>query len=167
MIQSEATKYFGLGLIDTGNLVHSAIVSGEIWEAIGGKMRESMDYKVWTADGQSDRLQVLGIGELWPIYLEGMKECFLLEPLVIQGLSHSVNLRISFLMGHNLKINSKEKEVALRSVKDGSTSRAQLVDGRYHSFISKKTGRVLKTMEEQMILSQAWRIPEIRSASTH
>ena len=27
---------FGLVLIDTGNLVHSAIVSGEFWEAIGG-----------------------------------------------------------------------------------------------------------------------------------
>ena len=45
-------------------------------------------------------------------------------------------------------------------VKDGSTSRAGLVKGRYHSFISKKTGRVLKTTEEQMILSQVWTIPQ-------
>ena len=41
----------GLALIDTGNLVHSAIVLGEFWEAIGGKMSESMDYKVGTTDG--------------------------------------------------------------------------------------------------------------------
>ena len=34
---------FGLALIDTGNLIHSAIVSGEFWEAIGGKMSKSMD----------------------------------------------------------------------------------------------------------------------------
>ena len=34
---------FGLGLINTGNLVHSAIVSGEFWEAIGGKISNSMD----------------------------------------------------------------------------------------------------------------------------
>ena len=60
---------FGLALIDTGNLVHSAIVSGQFWEGIGGKMREYMDYKVGTADGQSERFQVLGIGEPWPIYL--------------------------------------------------------------------------------------------------
>ena len=65
---------FGLALIVTGNLVHSAIVLGEFWESIGGKMIESMDYKVGTADGQSDGLQVLGIGEPWPIYLEGMEE---------------------------------------------------------------------------------------------
>ena len=57
---------FQLALIDTGNLVHSAIVSGEFWDAIGGKMRESIDYKVGTADGQSDQLQVLGIGKPWP-----------------------------------------------------------------------------------------------------
>ena len=35
---------FGLGLINTGNLVHSAIVSGEFWKAI--KISNSMDYKV-------------------------------------------------------------------------------------------------------------------------
>ena len=61
---------FGLALIDTGNLVYSAIVSGEFWEAIGGKISNSMDFKVGTADGQRDGLQVLVIGEPWPIYLE-------------------------------------------------------------------------------------------------
>ena len=34
---------FGLALIDAGNLVHSAIVSGEFWEAIGGKISNSME----------------------------------------------------------------------------------------------------------------------------
>ena len=72
-----------LVLIDIGNLVHSTIVSGEFWEAIGSKMSKSMDFKVGTADGKSDGLQVLGIGEPWPIYLKGMEECFILEPLVI------------------------------------------------------------------------------------
>ena len=72
-------------LIDTGNLVHSAIVSGEFWEAIGGKISNSMDDKVGTADGQSEGLHALGVGEPWPIYiyLEGMEECSILEPLVI------------------------------------------------------------------------------------
>ena len=84
---------FGLVLI----VVHSVIVSGEFWEAIGGKISNSMDYKVGTADGQSEGLQVLGVGEPWPIYLEGMEECYILEPLVIRGLSHSVNLGTSFL----------------------------------------------------------------------
>ena len=34
---------FGLVLINNGNLVHSAIVSGEFWEAIGGQISNSMD----------------------------------------------------------------------------------------------------------------------------
>ena len=76
-------------------------------------MRKSIDYKVETADGQSDGLQVLDGGEPWPIYLEGMEECYILEPLVIKGLSHSINLGIPFLMKHNLKINCMEEEVAL------------------------------------------------------
>ena len=42
-----------------GNLVYSAIVSGEFWEAIVGKISNFMDYKVGTADGQSEGLQVL------------------------------------------------------------------------------------------------------------
>ena len=67
---------FGLALIDTGNLVHSTIVSGKFWEAIGGKISYSMDYKVGTADGQSEGLQVLGVGQPWPIYLEGIEECY-------------------------------------------------------------------------------------------
>ena len=104
---------FGLALIDTGNLVHSAIVSGEFWEAIGGKMSVSRDYKVVTADGQSEGLQVLDIGEPWPIYLEGIEKCYILESLVIKTLSHSVNVGISFLTEHKLKLICTEEEVAL------------------------------------------------------
>ena len=39
---------FGLALMDTRNFVNSGKVSGEFWEAIGGKMSKSMDYKVGT-----------------------------------------------------------------------------------------------------------------------
>ena len=95
---------FGLALIDSGNLVHSSIVSAEFWDAIGGKLNQTMDYKVGTADGQSEGLQVVGIGEPWPIYLQGMEECYLLEPLVIKGLSHSVNLGLTFLQEYGLKL---------------------------------------------------------------
>ena len=55
---------FGLALIDTINLAHSAIVLGAFWESIRGKMSSSMDYKVRTTDGQSDGLQFLESGNL-------------------------------------------------------------------------------------------------------
>ena len=68
------------------------------------------------------------MGAPWPVYLEGMEECYILEPLVIIGLSHSVNLGISFLQEYNLKMIFTEEEVALMPIQDGLTSRAQLVD---------------------------------------
>ena len=74
---------FGLALIDTGNLVHSVIVSGDFWESIGGKISSPMDHRVGTGDSQSEGLQVLEVGEPWPIYLEGMKEFYVLEPLAL------------------------------------------------------------------------------------
>ena len=45
---------FWLALIDTGNLVHPSIVSREFWEAIGGRINCTMDYKVGTTDGQNE-----------------------------------------------------------------------------------------------------------------
>ena len=101
-----------------------------------------MDYKVGTADGQSKGLQVLGLGEPWPIYLEGIEECYLLEPLVIRGLSHSVNFGIVFLQENYLKLVCIEKEVALMPVKDSSASRARLVDGSCSSFELQRSGRI-------------------------
>ena len=36
---------FGLALVDTGNLVHTSIVSGGFWDAIGGKISKTMDFR--------------------------------------------------------------------------------------------------------------------------
>ena len=78
-----------------------------------------MDHRVGTIDGQSEGLQVVGVGAPWPVYLEGMEKCYILEPLVIRGLSHSVNLGMSLLQKNNLKMICMEEEIPLRPVKDG------------------------------------------------
>ena len=52
-----------------------------------------------------------------------------------------------------------EEEVPLMPVKDGLASRARLVDGGCHNFISKSSGRVLKATKDQLISMQVWRIP--------
>ena len=121
-----------------------------------------MDYKVGNAAGQSEGLQVVGVGEPWPIYLEGMEECCILEPLAIRGLSYSVNLVISFQSKHNLKLIGTEEEVALMPAKVGSALRAWLVDGGCHSFISLRSGKVLKATKTQRISTQVLRIPRER-----
>ena len=74
---------YSLALIYTGNLVHSAIVSWDIWESIGGKINSPMDHWVGNTNGQSEGL-VVGVGAPWPVHLEGVEECYILEPLVIR-----------------------------------------------------------------------------------
>ena len=65
-----------------------------------------------------------------------------------------MNLGISFLTRNNLKLECKEDEVALMPVKDGSASRARLVDERCNSFVNRRSGKVWRTIEEQKILTQ-------------
>ena len=43
-IKVKQRNLFKSAKINTGNLVHSPIVSGEFWERIGGKISNSMDY---------------------------------------------------------------------------------------------------------------------------
>ena len=86
-----------------------------------------------------------------------MEECYILEPLVIRVLNHSVNLEISFLMRNNLKLICIE--VALMAVKDRSASKVQLLDGGCHSFISLRSRKVLKATKAQRISTQVWRSP--------
>ena len=83
---------------------------------------------------------MLGLGESWPIYLEGIEECYILEPLVIKGLSHSVNLGIAFLQENNLKLLCSEKEVALMPVKYGSALRAASWPQRRAAYPSRSAG---------------------------
>ena len=51
-----------------------------------------------------------------------------------------------------------EDEIALMPVTDRSASRARLVDGACNSFISRRSGKVLKATEGQRISTQVWRI---------
>ena len=79
-----------------------------------------------------------------------MEEFYILEPLVIQGMSHSVNLGISFLTRNNLKLVCTEDKVSLMPVSDWSASRARLVDEVCNSFINQRSGKVLRATKEQI-----------------
>ena len=57
-------------------------MSWDFWEFIGGKINHHMDHHVGTADRRSEGLQVVRVGASWPVYLEGMEECYVLEPIV-------------------------------------------------------------------------------------
>ena len=88
-----------------------------------------------------------------------MDECYVLEPLGIWGLSHSMKLAMTFLQKYYLKTICMEEEVALKPVKDDSAPRARLVDEGCHSFLTKRLGTVLRATKNKMISTQVWRIP--------
>ena len=88
-----------------------------------------------------------------------MEECYLLERLVIRGLSHSVNLEITFLQKNRLKLSCTEDGVVLTPVKEGLSSRARLVDGGCISFKNQRSRKISRATKEQEISVQTWRIP--------
>ena len=47
--KAKEKSIYVIALIDTGNLVHSAIASGSFWESRGGKISSPMDQRVGTA----------------------------------------------------------------------------------------------------------------------
>ena len=94
------------------------------------------------------------MGEQWPIYLEGMERCYLLEPLVKQVLSHCVNLGLAFLQALSLKMKCTEEEVLLMPIRDRLISRARLSDGVYQDFKKRQSGEVLHASQGQEISPQ-------------
>ena len=108
---------FSLALINTGNLVHFALASDKFWKAIGGKISNSMDYKVGTACGQSEGLQVLGVGKAWPIYLERMVECYILHRTSSESRNIISNEKQSEVDMHRIICtNAHEIRISLESV---------------------------------------------------
>ena len=52
-----------------------------------------------------------------------------------------------------------EYKVALMLARDGSASKARLVDGRCNSFVNRRSGKVWRATKVQRISTQVWRIP--------
>ena len=75
----------------------------------------------------------------------------MLEPLVIQGLSHSVNLGMTFLQEYNLQMICTEEEVAFMPIQDRLCQMVRLVERGCHNFINKKSRAVLRISKDQMI----------------
>ena len=82
---------YGLALVDTGNLVKGTLVSSEFWKMIGEKLLEESNARVNMAEKGGKGLRVLGKGEKIRFYLDGLDRRFEVEPIVIEGLNHTVS----------------------------------------------------------------------------
>ena len=105
-------RIFGLGLVDTGNLVQSTLISKEFFDLLGLRLIETKEYYVGTADKESKGLKILGQSESLTIFLDGIDQAIVLNPTVVEGLSHPLNLGLGFM---------KENELTLRCNPEGVT----------------------------------------------
>ena len=68
-------------------------------------------------------------------------------------------LGITFLQKNQLKLICTKEKGTLMPVKDGSNSRARLVDGGCVSFENRRSRKICKANKGQEIAVQTWRIP--------
>ena len=94
------------GLIDTGNKVRfPLIISGRLAELLKLKLNPPpLGLRIGTAAAKGT-LRVKGIGAPVAVQIHGHNRVFRMKPLVIQNLSHHVNLGSSFLNKAQLKLD--------------------------------------------------------------
>ena len=69
--------------------------------------------RVGTAEKGGKGLKVIGKGEKFKFYLDGLDKVFEVEPIVIEGLNHAVNLGMEFLMQQEVSISCVEQDAKL------------------------------------------------------
>ena len=94
------------GLVNTGNKVRfPLIISGRLAELLKLKLNPPpLGLRIGTAAAKGT-LRVKGIGSPVSVQIQGHNRVFRMKPLVIQNLSHHVNLGSSFLNRAQLKLD--------------------------------------------------------------
>ena len=85
-------EIYVLALVDTGILVTSNAVFKEFWKILKGKMSGTSNASVGKVEKGGKGLKVLGKEETFKFYLDGLNQLLEVEPIVIEGLNHAVNL---------------------------------------------------------------------------
>ena len=91
----------------------STLVSKEFWEAVNGKMSETSNIRVGTGEKGGKGLKVLGTGSKFKFFLDGLDQVFKVEPIVIEGLNHAMNLGLEFLKQYEVNFSCVKQEAKL------------------------------------------------------
>jgi len=134
-------------------------------------MLEESNARVHTAEKGGKGLRVLGKGERIKFYLVGLDSRFEVEPIVIEGLNHAVNLGIEFFRQQEVSISCTEKEVKLVTESEDQERLTRLCSayGKPFPFMIKGR-RVDKEMKKYVqVIPAVWKAerkePEVNSVN--
>ena len=168
-------EIYRLALVDTGNLVRATLVSKEFWDEISGDIEEECDFRVGTADKDGEGLKVIGWGKEFKFFLDGIQEPFKVKPIVIEGLSHAVNLGLEFLQQTSADINFDKSRVKLCFGEGKRERYTCLVAASQTPFPFRGSGKRENQGEEfSRVLGMVWRrdtrpslVPQNRNREVH
>ena len=118
---------YALILVDTDNTTQNNIISEEFFLLTGLPLVQQEELTLGTADRKGSGLQVVGrVAEL-KLHLEGMKTPVYIQPWVVRGLSHPINLGMKFMQENvaNLQTNQSSNRFSI----NGKSTRTVRVRG--------------------------------------
>ena len=87
-----------------------------------------------TADKESKGLKILGKTKPVKILLEGIDQAIILNPTVVEGLSHPLNLGLGFMKENKLTLKCNHKGVIKVEGRKGEFHQTRLVEGSRQPF---------------------------------
>ena len=100
---------FALLLVDTGNTTPNDLISEEFFLAAGLTwIPQDETMRLGTADSSGGGLRVLGQVDQLKLHVEGMSKPIFLQPWVVRGLSHPVNLGMHFMQKNGVTLETSQ-----------------------------------------------------------
>ena len=125
---------------------------------MGGMVTLKCDMHVGTAEKEGKGLKVIGKGEEFKFFLEGIDKDFTVHPLVIEGLSHNMNLGMHFLLENELTLDCSNGESKLYQSKEKGTHFTSLVKQDRNPFPFLLNGKLTEENPSHYLspLEQVW-----------
>jgi len=112
-VKVRGKEIYAKGFIDTGNSCKNSLINEDFFYLCGGEFLHSHKVMLNTA-AQGEGLPVLGQAKSIKIYLEGINKPFIIKPLVVRGLTHPINLGMSYLQSHHCELKSSPMRTILK-----------------------------------------------------
>ena len=106
-VKIPGVEIFTLGLVDSGNTCQNSLISEELMQLMGGTYKNHQQHTLGTAGDRG--LTVLGQAKPFSIFLEGIHAELEIQPWVVRGLAHPLNLGMTFLQQYHAVLQTNPR----------------------------------------------------------